>query len=50
MIFRSYQLEADEGISNALGDADSCVVKMFCGTGKSIVMRNCATNLDQRNI
>jgi predicted helicase len=39
--FRYYQSEADEAIYNDLLDNDKCLVKMFCGTGKSLLMRNC---------
>jgi len=41
--FREYQVEADERIYQSLVvDGDSkCLVKMFCGTGKSLIMRKC---------
>jgi superfamily II DNA or RNA helicase len=39
--FRYYQREADEAIYNELYTKknDRCLVKMFCGTGKSLLMR-----------
>lgn len=39
--FRYYQKEADEAIYNELLINDKCIVKMFCGTGKSRLMRYC---------
>jgi superfamily II DNA or RNA helicase/crotonobetainyl-CoA:carnitine CoA-transferase CaiB-like acyl-CoA transferase len=36
--FRQYQVEADEAIYTELLVNDSCLVKMFCGTGKSLLM------------
>lgn len=38
--YRRYQQEADDAITNCLLVEDKCLVKMFCGTGKSLVMRN----------
>ena len=38
---RSYQIEADEAIYQELLINNKCVVKMFCGTGKSLLMRKC---------
>ena len=40
-IFRYYQEEADHAIYEELLINDKCIVKMFCGTGKSLLMRNC---------
>jgi superfamily II DNA or RNA helicase len=40
-IFRYYQIEADDGIYEELHANNKCLVKMFCGTGKSILMRRC---------
>ena len=40
--FRYYQQEADVAISNELLTNDKCLVKMFCGTGKSLLMRKCS--------
>jgi len=37
--FRYYQLEADDSIYNELQINNKCLVKMFCGTGKSLLMR-----------
>ena len=42
-IFRYYQKEADDAIFEELNSNDKCIVKMFCGTGKSLLMRNCKT-------
>lgn len=39
--YRYYQTEADQAIYDELQNADKCLVKMFCGTGKSLVMRQC---------
>ena len=39
--YRYYQEEADEAIDNELLIADKCIVKKFCGTGKSLLMRKC---------
>lgn len=40
---RYYQIEADNAILNELvvNDNHKCLVKMFCGTGKSLLMRKC---------
>jgi superfamily II DNA or RNA helicase len=40
---RYYQIEANESIHNELvtNNSKKCLVKMFCGTGKSTVMRTC---------
>ena len=40
-IFRYYQAEADNLIYDALLLFCKCIVKMFCGTGKSLIMRKC---------
>ena len=39
--FRYYQEEADNAIYEELIISNKCIVKMFCGTGKSILMRKC---------
>lgn len=39
--YRYYQQECDNAICKELLTADKCIVKMFCGSGKSLVMRNC---------
>ena len=39
--YRYYQKEADDAIDNELLIADKCIVKKFCGTGKSLLMRKC---------
>ena len=39
--FRYYQQEANVAICNELLTNDKCLVKMFCGTGKSLLMRKC---------
>lgn len=36
--FRYYQKEADDAICAELEDNSKCLVKMFCGTGKSLLM------------
>jgi superfamily II DNA or RNA helicase len=40
-IFRYYQAEADKFIYEELLINNKCIVKMFCGTGKSLIMRKC---------
>ena len=40
MRFRDYQTEADSTIAHELDRSNACVVKMFCGTGKSNLMFN----------
>jgi ribosomal RNA-processing protein 8 len=39
--YRYYQSEADQAIYDELQLSDKCIVKMFCGTGKSLLMRKC---------
>jgi superfamily II DNA or RNA helicase len=39
--FRYYQTEADNAICEELEINNKCIVKMFCGTGKSLLMRYC---------
>jgi superfamily II DNA or RNA helicase len=39
--YRYYQEEADIAIDNELSIANKCLVKKFCGTGKSLLMRKC---------
>ena len=39
--FRYYQEEADNSIYEKLLINNKCIVKMFCGTGKSLLMRKC---------
>ena len=45
---RYYQEEANEAIYFELSpqnnNNDKCLVKMFCGTGKSLLMRRCKIN------
>ena len=38
--YRKYQQEADDAITKCLLVEDKCLAKMFCGTGKSLIMRN----------
>ena len=47
---RKYQEEADDAIYNELviNDNNKCIVKMFCGTGKSLIMRNCRMAQDKK--
>jgi hypothetical protein len=37
--FRYYQAESDDAIHEELIINHKCIVKMFCGTGKSLLMR-----------
>ena len=39
--YRYYQEEADEAIHTELLTNNKCIIKMFCGTGKSLLMRFC---------
>jgi superfamily II DNA or RNA helicase len=39
---RYYQKKADESIFEELQENNKCLVKMFCGTGKSKLMRYCS--------
>jgi superfamily II DNA or RNA helicase len=39
--YRYYQKEADDAIYSELLVNNKCIVKMFCGTGKSLLMRYC---------
>jgi superfamily II DNA or RNA helicase/uncharacterized protein YeaC (DUF1315 family) len=39
--YRYYQQEADDAICEELSIHNKCIVKMFCGTGKSLLMRKC---------
>jgi len=43
-----YQKEADDAIHEELLINDKCIVKMFCGTGKSLIMRRCKTIEDKK--
>jgi len=45
--FRYYQEEACQAICSELQLANKCLVKMFCGTGKSLLMRKCSINENQ---
>ena len=49
MSFRYYQEEADQAIYEELllNNQPKCIVKMFCGTGKSLLMRKCKVIQDQ---
>jgi ribosomal RNA-processing protein 8 len=49
-VFRPYQEEANICIYNDFIHNNKCIVKMFCGTGKSLLMRKCKINLDQKLI
>ena len=46
--FRYYQSEADEAIHEELLINNKCIVKMFCGTGKSLLMRKCKSAQNQK--
>ncbi len=39
--YRSYQAEADDAVYQELLNESRCCVNMFCGSGKSLVMRKC---------
>jgi predicted helicase len=40
MTLRYYQQEAKDQIINELSINSKCLVKMFCGSGKSLIMKN----------
>jgi superfamily II DNA or RNA helicase len=40
MTFRPYQQDAFDAIVNELQTKQKCIVKMFCGSGKSRIMHN----------
>ena len=42
--FRNCQNEADDAIHCELLINNKCIVKMFCGTGKSLLMRYCKSS------
>lgn len=46
--FRYYQEEADNAIYEELLINNKCIVKMFCGTGKSLLMRKCKSAQNQK--
>ena len=46
--FRYYQKEADDAIYEELLVNNKCIIKMFCGTGKSLLMRLCKTSQFQK--
>jgi ribosomal RNA-processing protein 8 len=46
--FRVYQTEANIAISEELLVSDKCIVKMFCGAGKSLLMRYCKINHEKK--
>jgi superfamily II DNA or RNA helicase len=46
--FRPHQTEADDAIYEELRTANKCIVKMFCGTGKSLLMRKCKSAQNQQ--
>jgi ribosomal RNA-processing protein 8 len=46
--FRYCQAEADDAIYQELITANKCIVKKFCGTGKSLLMRKCKSVKNQK--
>ena len=48
--YRYYQKETDNNIYNELQKNNKCIVKMFCGTGKSLIMKKCKINKNQNLI
>ena len=46
--FRKHQAEADDAINEELLINNKCIVKMFCGTGKSLLMRKCKIVKNQK--
>jgi len=49
---RYYQNEAISAITEELivNNSNKCLVKMFCGTGKSAIMRNCSSLKENINL
>ena len=45
--YREYQSDADAAIYAELLVSNKCIVKMFCGTGKSLIMRRCKSAEDR---
>ncbi len=43
-----YQKEADVAITQTLAKHNRCLVKMFCGSGKSLLMRRCSVAKNTR--
>ena len=48
--YRYYQEEADSAIYEELLINNKCLVKMFCGTGKSLLIRYCKITRDKNLI
>jgi superfamily II DNA or RNA helicase len=46
MTFRPYQQDAFDAIVNELQTKQKCIVKMFCGSGKSRIMHNLVKHYD----
>jgi len=46
--FRYYQEEANQAIYDELQVNNKCLVKMFCGSGKSVLMRKCKIVQNQK--
>jgi superfamily II DNA or RNA helicase len=46
--FRKHQAEADDAINEELLINNKCIVKMFCGTGKSLLMRKMKSAQNQQ--
>jgi predicted helicase len=46
--FRPHQAEAADAICEELLINNKCIVKMFCGTGKSLLMRKCKSVQNQK--
>jgi superfamily II DNA or RNA helicase len=44
--FRPYQQQAFDAIVNELQNNNKCIVKMFCGSGKSLIMHNIVKHFD----
>jgi ribosomal RNA-processing protein 8 len=47
-VFRYYQEEANNAIYEELLVNNKCIVKMFCGTGKSLLMRRCKVSENKK--
>jgi|TARA_B110000093_G_scaffold182844_1_gene230691 hypothetical protein len=49
-VFRYYQEEANNAIYDELLINNKCIVKMFCGSGKSLLMRRCKTTCEMSTL
>ena len=48
MTFRYYQQEAKDQIIKELSNNSKCLVKMFCGSGKSLIMKTVVKHFNEK--